>query len=366
MSMGGFDAGILQDFLTESGELLDQLEGDLVTLEHGPDDPEMLNQVFRALHTIKGSASFLGLTNLVSIAHAAESALNAARNRVIVVNHAMMDLLLQSVDILKVQFGQIRAGADLSAAPAELVRELSSLGEGRQTVGASSAGALATSVGAPAIAPKAAAGAKGSVGEAGGAEERTLDLGPGKQDLVEFLVADLDESLRRVEAEVGRLSGAGSRAEAAAALVTLGEEFGKAVDFFGCVGMTRLARSLGPGAEAAEHGSAECLTQLLPRLAGVCLVLRDQVTALNRNVVRSGRSKFWCRGLRISPRVERCRAACWRRARTVRRRCVRTACGVVRATAAGRIRPRGRGLRRARIGWRRAGWRATRGPLRGA
>ncbi|MFN9973192.1 MAG: Hpt domain-containing protein, partial [Phycisphaerae bacterium] len=61
----GFDPEILQDFLTESGELLEQVEGDLVTLEHTPSDPELLNKIFRALHTIKGSASFLALTNLV-------------------------------------------------------------------------------------------------------------------------------------------------------------------------------------------------------------------------------------------------------------------------------------------------------------
>ncbi|MEL7485160.1 MAG: Hpt domain-containing protein, partial [Planctomycetota bacterium] len=61
MSLDAFDPEILQDFLTESGELLEELEGDLVTLESTPDDLELINQIFRALHTIKGSASFLGL-----------------------------------------------------------------------------------------------------------------------------------------------------------------------------------------------------------------------------------------------------------------------------------------------------------------
>jgi two-component system chemotaxis sensor kinase CheA len=96
-----FDPEILQDFLTESGELLDELEGDLVRLEEDPADPDMLNKVFRALHTIKGSASFLALTNLVAIAHAAESALNAARGGSVRVDRAVMDMLLAAVDVLK-------------------------------------------------------------------------------------------------------------------------------------------------------------------------------------------------------------------------------------------------------------------------
>lgn len=293
MSLGGFDASILQDFLTESGELLEQLEGDLVTLEHAPDDPEMLNQVFRALHTIKGSASFLGLTNLVAIAHAAESALNAARNRVIVVNRSVMDLLLQSIDILKVQFGQVREGAELSVAPEALVKSLSALGEGRQTDGgagtttaaaASAAGSVSAS-GAAAVAGKAARAAVPSV-PAGGVVERVLALGPGKQDLVEFLVADLDESLRKVDREVGRLNDPATRAAAVPTLVSLCDELGKAVDFFGCVGMARLAAGLGPAAESVEGASADRLAQLLPRLSGVCVILRDQVGALGNNVVR--------------------------------------------------------------------------------
>ena len=56
MNLNDFDPEIMQDFLTESGELLEHLESDLVDLEATPQDQELLNQVFRALHTIKGSA----------------------------------------------------------------------------------------------------------------------------------------------------------------------------------------------------------------------------------------------------------------------------------------------------------------------
>ena len=110
MAVQGFDPEIIQDFLTESGELLEALDQDLVALESSPQDPELLNKVFRALHTIKGSASFLALTNLVELAHAAESALNAARNQVFVVGKEAMDLLLAAVDTLRRQFDDLRAG----------------------------------------------------------------------------------------------------------------------------------------------------------------------------------------------------------------------------------------------------------------
>ncbi len=136
MAQMAFDPELMQDFLTESGELLDQLDQDLVTLESAPEDPELLNRIFRALHTIKGSASFLQLTNLVHVAHAAESCLNAARNRVFVVCRSDMDLLLAAVDTIKKQFDDIREGRDLTRADEQVVAQLAARGEGGAAGGA--------------------------------------------------------------------------------------------------------------------------------------------------------------------------------------------------------------------------------------
>ncbi|KKL03662.1 hypothetical protein LCGC14_2623870, partial [marine sediment metagenome] len=52
---------ILEEFMRESGEIVEKLDEDLVTLEEKPDDLELLNQIFQGFHTIKGSSSFLGL-----------------------------------------------------------------------------------------------------------------------------------------------------------------------------------------------------------------------------------------------------------------------------------------------------------------
>ena len=128
--MSGFDPDVINDFLTESGELLEELDADLVSLEDASDDPELLNKVFRALHTIKGSASFLALTNLVEIAHVAEDALNVARKGEATIDRNFMDLLLEAVDVLKQQFTELEAGDDLSKAPETLVAGLGAIASG--------------------------------------------------------------------------------------------------------------------------------------------------------------------------------------------------------------------------------------------
>lgn len=115
------DPEILQDFLTESGELLESFDADLVTLESSPGDQGLLNKVFRALHTIKGSASFLSLKELVEVAHAAEEALNAARRGDFVIDRRAMDVLLQAADVIRRQMDCLRGGRPLVHADPALV-----------------------------------------------------------------------------------------------------------------------------------------------------------------------------------------------------------------------------------------------------
>ena len=92
------DPSLLQDFLTESGELIEQLDADLVKLESSESDEaqELCNGCFRALHTIKGAASFLGLTAVTTFAHAAEDALNRLRKGEVGVTEEVMDALLRA------------------------------------------------------------------------------------------------------------------------------------------------------------------------------------------------------------------------------------------------------------------------------
>ncbi len=275
------DPELMQDFLTESGELLEQLDQDLIRLETAPTDPELLNQVFRALHTIKGSASFLTLTNLVAIAHAAESALNAARNKVITVDRVMMDGLLAAVDILKKQFDDIRGGRDLTPASAELVATLTVYGEGKVPgVGSVAAAAGATpSVPSPA-APEPAAPVATAVSQATG--DRDLDLPPGKAELLDFLVADLNATLEQVEAAVKSLAAEGPGSTVSAQLADQCAALTRSVDFFDFDAMTKVVRSLGEYATAASAAADDQLREMSGVAEEAIALLRKQSAGLSQ------------------------------------------------------------------------------------
>jgi two-component system chemotaxis sensor kinase CheA len=280
VSVGGFDNSILQDFLTECGELLEQLEADLVVLEGSPSDPEMLNQVFRALHTIKGSASFLGLTNLVGIAHCSESALNAARNSVVRVDRAMMDLLLRAVDIIKKQMGQLGAGDELVVPPKDLVDALTRLGEGKQ-----SGGAKAAATATPAPATAAAAKPESTPAPAAGSSSSIpaiapLSLAPGKAELLEFLIADLDESLGKIAERVGGCAGASP--DDAAVFRDLCDALKRAVDFFEFGAMSELCAGLAEYAANAQSMPPEACVQAAPRVMGALELMKLQAAGLRQ------------------------------------------------------------------------------------
>ncbi len=298
MSFVNIDPELLQDFLTESGELLEQLDKDLVELERGPSDQELLNQVFRALHTIKGSASFLALTNLVSVAHVAEGALNAARNRVITIDKGAMDLLLAAVDIIKRQFDEIRAGRPLSEADSALVAGLSRLADGKplapSAAPASDSAAPSTPspdapgdqrISEPAdIAPprQPAPSASHLPGGLTGFSERPLQLPANKADLLEYLVADLEATLDQVERQVKALSEAATRRAAAESLADVAEALRKSVDFFDFDSMTRLAMLFSALADKAPGLPEATVAAAVHEGEQVLALLRQQSSGLSK------------------------------------------------------------------------------------
>lgn len=283
----GFDPEILQDFLTESGELLEQVEGDLVTLEHTPSDPELLNKIFRALHTIKGSASFLALTNLVKIAHAAESALNSARNAVVVVDRAMMDLLLQAIDTIKTQMGQLSSGTPLVEPNAQLVATLAAIGEGKAPSKAAAPVAVAASTASPVPTSFAPASTPAASSFAAADAESPLSLPDNKRDLLEFLVVDLDETLNKMGTLLEQLSADATRPAAASALAETSESLAKSVDFFEIEPMSRLAKAMQSFGSQAAHLDSKCTNAAVPAAKDVTTALRRHIDALKRGKVRS-------------------------------------------------------------------------------
>ncbi len=95
------DVDLLQDFIAEAGEHLDEAEAQLLTLESEPTDADALNAVFRAFHTIKGVAGFIEMTHIQELAHKAENLLDQARKGEIELAGDPMDLTFESVDMLK-------------------------------------------------------------------------------------------------------------------------------------------------------------------------------------------------------------------------------------------------------------------------
>ncbi|PAF45843.1 chemotaxis protein CheW [Helicobacter sp. 11S02629-2] len=99
---------IMEDFLIEAFEMIEQLDQDLVELENNPEDLDLLNRIFRVAHTIKGSSSFLNFDILTFLTHNMEEVLNKARKGELKITSDVMDVVLESVDLIKALLVAIR------------------------------------------------------------------------------------------------------------------------------------------------------------------------------------------------------------------------------------------------------------------
>src|SRR6267154_323537 len=155
------DPVLLQEFLIESEELLQGADQDLVGLEALPDDEELVNRVFRALHTIKGTAGFLGLDPVVQLGHRAEDVLSNLRRGQLKLNQPIMDALLAARDQLGIMLADIRAGRLKQYSLEPLLAELERVSSGVPAVPApqgTEADSVAHETGdTPDVSPKPAA-----------------------------------------------------------------------------------------------------------------------------------------------------------------------------------------------------------------
>jgi len=125
----GADEEILQDFLVEAGEILEQLSEQLVELESRPDDADLLNAIFRGFHTVKGGAGFLQLNELVECCHIAENVFDILRKGERRVDSELMDVVLEALDAVNSMFGEVRERSPVTAATPELLEALARLAE---------------------------------------------------------------------------------------------------------------------------------------------------------------------------------------------------------------------------------------------
>ncbi len=142
----GADEEILQDFLVEAGEILEQLSEQLVELESRPDDADLLNAIFRGFHTVKGGAGFLQLNELVECCHIAENVFDILRKGERRVDAELMDVVLEALDAVNGMFTEVRERAPVTPASPQLLDALARLAEPAAAV-------VAPPVAVPAAAP---------------------------------------------------------------------------------------------------------------------------------------------------------------------------------------------------------------------
>ena len=110
------DREILSSFVMESLENLDTIEVNLMDLEQDPNDTESINSIFRSFHTIKGVSAFLGLVRINKLAHCAENLLDKVRSGEIAVQETIVDIILESADLLKKLIQGVQSGLEMGTA----------------------------------------------------------------------------------------------------------------------------------------------------------------------------------------------------------------------------------------------------------
>lgn len=122
---------IIEEFITESSELMDHVIQDIVTIEQSQDE-EIINGIFRAVHTIKGTSSFLGFNSLAELAHKAEDVLGSVRKGEMTIDQETADILLESFDLIKTIIDDIRYYGTEKQNTASVLEKLKGLMEGKK------------------------------------------------------------------------------------------------------------------------------------------------------------------------------------------------------------------------------------------
>ena len=197
---------LVQDFLVETNEIIENLDHDLVELESNQNDLELLNKIFRGAHTMKGSSSFLGFNKLADLTHHAEDILNKLRKGEMVVTREIMDTLLEFVDKTKQIISDIENGTD-TADVASVINDLKLASEGKlvgKKPAAASAPASQASAPAQAATPKAAPKQEAKQHQATQVEQ-TIRVDVSRLDSLVNLVGELVLSRNRLSQIAGEL-----------------------------------------------------------------------------------------------------------------------------------------------------------------
>lgn len=276
------DPELLQDFLTEAAELIEQFDSDLVRLEQspsGPDARELLNSLFRALHTVKGAASFLGLESLTSFAHAAEDALNRLRRGEVAVTPAVIDALLQAGDVLRSMIDALSARQSIDDCPPALMAQLhaiANMNNEERASGDSSTDALRDSDVAEQSEPAALSSTP---------QTAPLRLPQSKVELLPFMLDDLEQACQQIADALTLAGDADARERAAMQLGAEADNVRKIADFLELNDLVQLSALLCDVSVNLTAIGESPMMPLLCRLHAVHALLLRYVEAMRNDQV---------------------------------------------------------------------------------
>ena len=175
---------LLSEFLTETAESMETLDVELVKLEQNPNDEAILSNIFRLVHTIKGTCGFLGLPRLEAVAHASENVLGQFREGQVNVEPAAVTLILESLDQIKEILDTLEnTEAEPPGEDTDLIRRLNHLAETGTVEGADAAPAAES-------APEAAAADEEDAAAAAAMEEEAAKPATGSAAFDAMLNSD--------------------------------------------------------------------------------------------------------------------------------------------------------------------------------
>ncbi|HMK34682.1 MAG TPA: chemotaxis protein CheW [Desulfomonilaceae bacterium] len=118
------DTEILQDYASEARELLDEMDNSLIRLEKEGGTPELLNNIFRAVHCIKGSAEYIGLERSSTLTHGVENLLDRLRERIIVVDASIIEFLFRAKDLILTLIDEVSRNHEEKTTISDIMEQL--------------------------------------------------------------------------------------------------------------------------------------------------------------------------------------------------------------------------------------------------
>jgi two-component system chemotaxis sensor kinase CheA len=223
---------LLSEFLTETTESLTELDGQMVQFEQDPSDTAILGNIFRLVHTIKGTCGFLGLPRLESVAHAGENVLGKFRDGVLEVTPEAVTLILKCLDSLRdLLDGLEETGAEPEGSDQEIIDELNAMASGEaapppvvdaapaEAAGAATANEFGAPVAAELLAEVEAAAAEGvtAASDAQMVSENTEEAAPSANEFGAPVAAELLEEVMAAESQGIKAASSGQMDEEMAA-----------------------------------------------------------------------------------------------------------------------------------------------------